>query len=235
METPEENAVTSDPPPEAAWAGAMLDLEVSSGWRSKLAGRKGPNRITVQAHRILIEHGTKLREPLEIAPGGIALVSVDAGPAKVGRTTGRFPILHRLSATSVIPREEGIEGWLWTSTDGSALTLLGEDDEAPNLAIVFLQPLEAEVVEQAFDPSFLEELAKRSPLGSPTVFGVLMRAEKTDATQTAFAKVGLVKPLTDREVPPTQRRHLPTDVPANPSISGSGGSARGSIAPPGMS
>ena len=211
-----------------------MDLEASSGWRSKLSGRKGTNRVIVQADRIAIEHGTKLRAPLEIAPGGVSIVAVDPGPSKVSGAVGRFAILHRLSATAIVPREEGIDGWLWTSTGGSAMTLLGEDDEAPNLAIVFLRPLEVEVVEEAFDPAFLEELAQRSPLGSPTVFGVLLRAEKIEMARVAFTKVSLVRPLTDREVPPTQRRHLATDKPANPSIAGGGGHASGSIAPPGM-
>ena len=39
---------------------------------------------------------------------------------------GRFPVLRRLGPTAVIPRTEGIEGWLWTSTGGTALTNLGE-------------------------------------------------------------------------------------------------------------
>ena len=38
-----------------------------------------------------------------------------------------------------MPRDLGIMGWLWTTTDGSAFTLLGTD--APNVAFVFSPPL----------------------------------------------------------------------------------------------
>ena len=113
------------------------------------------------------------------------------------------------SLDPIIPREYGIEGWLWTSTGGSAFTERSRTDEAPNLALVFTQPLEADVVEAAFEPELFEELAKRSPLGSPTVFGVLLRAEKLESARAAFTKFGLVRPLTDREVPPTQRSTCP--------------------------
>jgi hypothetical protein len=43
--------------------------------------------------------------------------------------------------------------------------------------------------------------------------------------------------LTDKEVPPTLRRHLPTDRPADPMVSGAGSDAARaatSVAPPGM-
>ena len=35
----------------------------------------------------------------------------------------------------MVAREQGIEGWLWTSTGGSAFTLIG--DEAPTGALLF--------------------------------------------------------------------------------------------------
>ena len=44
--------------------------------------------------------------------------------------------------------------------------------------------------------------------------------------------------LTDKEVPPTLRRHLPTDKPADPMVQGGGADAARaatSVAPPGMS
>jgi hypothetical protein len=48
-----------------------------------------------------------------------------------GEALGRFPILRRLGPDRVVPRTEGIEGWLWTSTGGTALTALGGENEAP--------------------------------------------------------------------------------------------------------
>lgn len=226
----------SSAPPGGGWAGVEVALETATGWRGKFSGRQGPCRMTVRASDIVIEYGGQLREPLELAPGGIAVAAVDLGPAKIdkGRAAGRFPILHRLSPTAVIPREEGIEGWIWTSAGGSALTSIGEEDLAPNVALIFLQPLGEEVVARVFEPSFLDALAKRSPLGSPTVFGVLLRVVEPDKARAALEKVGVLKPLTDREVPPTHRRHLPEDRPANPSVSGAQvASTRTSVPPPG--
>ena len=93
---------------------------------------------------------------------------MDRGPAKVRGAAGRFPVLKRLSATAVLPREQGIEGWLWTSTGGSALTLIGDEDEAPTGALLFTKPLGPEQLKEAMEPAALEALAARSPLGVPT-------------------------------------------------------------------
>ena len=159
---------------------------------------------------------------------------VDRGPAKVRGAAGRFPVLKRLSATAVLPREQGIEGWLWTSTGGSALTLIGDEDEAPTGALLFTKPLGPEQLKEAMEPEALEALAARSPLGVPTVPGVLFRVAEPANAETAFRQYGLLRPLTDREVPPTMRRSLPTDSPADPTIGGAQRSPSGSVAPPGF-
>lgn len=218
----------SSAPPSGAGAGRTVTIQFESGRRI------APDALRMNPAGATLEVDGLLRAPLKLTLGQLQIGMVDRGPAKVRGAAGRFPILKRLSATAVLPREQGIEGWLWTSTGGSAFTELLEDDEAPNLALVFTQPLEADVVEAAFEPELFEELAKRSPLGSPTVFGVLLRAEKLESARAAFTKVGLVRPLTDREVPPTQRKHLPTDRAANPQIVSGGDKAEGSVAPPGM-
>lgn len=222
--------------PEAGPWSRVLELEAPSGGLKRLVGRRDGGRLSISGALLTIEQPGRLRAPLELAPGGIAVAAVDPGPARAEQAVGRFPVLHRLTGNRVVPREEGIEGWLWTSSGGSAYTLLGEEDVAPNLALVFLKPLEAEVVEAVFEPVFLEDLAKRSPHGSPTVFGVLLRVARPDDARLALERVHLIRPLTDREVPPTQRRHLPTDRPANPQF----GSvlderrAKTSMPPPGM-
>jgi len=195
----------------------------------------GEHRISFTPQEITVEHGGALRAPLRFAPGSVVVAATDPGPASAGRRpVGRFPILHRLAADRVIPREEGIDGWLWTGTDGSAFTVLG--DEAPNVAFVFSPPLAGERIEEAFEPDDLAELAKRSPLGQPAVFGLLLRAERPEAVRDILARYSLDGVITDREVPPVQRRHLSDDKPANPSL-GAGDVARAatSVPPPGMS
>ena len=172
---------------------------------------------------------TDLRTPL----GTLQLGLIDRGSARSGGMTGRFAILKRLSATAVVPREQGIEGWLWTSLGGSALTVLGDPEDAPNAALLFTKPLGDDAV-ACFEPEAAQEIAARSPLGAPAIYGLLFRVTDTAKAETVFRQFGLLRPLTDREVPPTLRRSLPTDQSADPALHG-GDDARAStsVAPPG--
>ena len=174
-----------------------------------------------------------LSTPLKLPLGTLQLGLVEGGSKEA---QGRFPVLKRLSATTVVPREQGIEGWLWTSTGGSALTMLGDEDVAPNAALLFTKPLAEDLVTASFAPDVLESLAARSPLGAPAVYGLLFRVSDTLLAENTFRRFGLLRPLTDREVPPTLRRSLPTDRPADPSLAVSGDDPRAStsVAPPGL-
>jgi hypothetical protein len=227
------------PPPDSAAppsGGKPLSFELAPpGGLKKLLGKKGPSRLTLTPAEIVVEHAQALRRPLRFAPGSVAVADVDPGPGSGGKDAhGRFPILHRLGPTQVVPRSEGIMGWLWTSEDASAFTVLGDD--APNLVLVFSPPLSGAVVQDAFEPAELAELAKRAPLGEPAVFGLLLRAERAHEVREALDRYGLLKPLTDREVPPVQRRHLPGDKEANPSLGArDAGRSETSVPPPGRS
>jgi len=225
------------PEPSASPTGPelVLKLEESSGWRKPRVSEM--DRLRLSAEGISIDHGRVLRAPLELPLGAVKVAIVDAGPAKAAEMSGRFAVLRRLGPTTVIPRTEGIEGWLWTSVGGTAMTNLGEDDEAPNAALVFAKPLDEAKLRQAFDPEFVTALAARSPLGSPTVLGVMFRVADTLAAENGFRRWGFQSVLTDKEVPPTLRRHLPTDRPADPIVGGGSDDARAStsVAPPGMS
>ena len=144
-------------------------------------------------------------------------------------------MLRRLTPVKVIPREEGVEGWLWTRSGGSAFLSLCEEDDAPNVALVFAHPLGADLVTRTFEPSSVAALAARSPLGSPAVYGLLMRVADVLRTQNTFRKFNLANPLTDKEVAPTLRRALPTDISADPAVRfNEGARAAGSVAPPGL-
>lgn len=224
----------SVPPPTNTTV--VAELSAGGGMKRLLGGRKGEHRITLTPQEIVVEHAGMLRAPLRFAPGSVVVATVDPGPASLGRDVGRgrFPILHQLAANRVVPREEGIEGWLWTTTEDSAFTVLTED--APNLAFVFSPPVASERLEEALHPAMLEEVAKRSPLGQPALFGLLLRVEDALAFQNALERYGLLGDVTDREIPPTQRRRLPDDKPANPSIDmGHADRAKSSMPPPGMS
>jgi hypothetical protein len=233
---PPSSPSTSPTPPAAPPAPEVtIALEESRGWRKPRSSEA--DRLSLGVRALTIEHGRVMQAPLELPLGLIKIATIDPGPAKASGQLGRFPVLHRMSATSVIPRQEGIEGWLWTSTGGTGLTNLGDDDEAPNVALVFTKPLSDLSIREAFDPEFVTALAARSPLGVPAVHGLLFRVADSLQAERAFARFGFERPLTDREVPPALRRSLPTDRSADPvlRLGTDERAAARSIAPPGFS
>jgi hypothetical protein len=218
--------MSSAPPPSGGGAGRSFTIAFESG--RKLS----PDALRLSPAGAMLEVEGLLREPLRLTLGQLHIGLVDRGPAKTRGTAGRFPVLKRLSATAVLPREQGIEGWLWTSTGGSALTLIGDD--APTAALLFTKPLTREQLKAAMEPEALAALAARSPLGEPTIPGFLFRVKEPANAETAFRAYGLLRPLTDREVPPTMRRSLPTDKPADPSVGLPTQKPSRSVAPPGF-
>jgi hypothetical protein len=222
------------PPPSTSTGlrDYVVELEAGKSWGRRKAGT---DVLRLSAMGASITHERALHTTLRLPLGTLQLGLVDPGPARPGGLSGRFPILKRLSATAVIPREQGIEGWLWTSLNGSALTVLGDPEDAPNAALLFTKPLGDDVVE-CFVPEMAEEIAARSPLGAPAVYGLLFRVAEPAKAETVFRQFGLLRPLTDREVPPTLRRALPTDRPADPALHTPGEDTRAStsVAPPGL-
>jgi hypothetical protein len=223
------------PPPSTSTGlrDYVVELEAGKSWGRRKAGT---DLLRLSAMGAAISHERALHTTLRLPLGTLQLGLVDPGPARPGPMTGRFPILKRLSATAVIPREQGIEGWLWTSLNGSALTVLGDPEDAPNAAVLFTKPLGEDAVE-CFVPAMAEEIAARSPLGAPAIYGLLFRVAEPSKAETVFRQFGLLRPLTDREVPPTLRRALPTDRPADPTLHTGGEESRAatSVAPPGSS
>jgi hypothetical protein len=215
-------------PPPSGGAGRAQTIELESG------RRRGPrDALRLSPQGAVLEAGGLLREPLALPLGRLQIGLVDRGAARVRGPVGRFAVLRRLSATAVLPREEGVDGWLWTSTGGSALTVIGDEEDAPNGALLFTSPLGPDLLERAMGPEALAALAARSPLGVPAVPGMLFRCAEPARAEAAFRAYGLLRPLTDREVPPTLRRALPTDKAPDP-IAVRGEAPRGSVAPPGF-
>ncbi|MDA0181432.1 hypothetical protein OJ997_14100 [Solirubrobacter phytolaccae] len=217
----------SAPPPAGSNPTRTLTITFESG------RRLAPDALRINPAGATLEVDGYFREPLKLTLGQLHLGMIDPGPAKTKGEKGRFVILKRLSATSVVPQEQGIEGWLWTSIGGSALTLLGDEDAAPTGAILFTKPLTPEQLKPTMEPKAFAALAARSPLGVPAIPGILFRAAEPAKAETAFRAYGLLRPLTDREVPPTMRRSLPTDRPADPTIQAPA-SRSSSVAPPGF-
>ncbi len=229
---------SSPPPPSAGPPGGparhefLLELESARSWKRRSSE---VDLLKLSPVGIELRHSRVLREPLRMPLGAVAVAVAEPGATQAVASEGRFPILRRASPTAVIPREEGVDGWLWTSTGGSAFPSLCEEDEAPNAALIFNHPLGDDVLERAFAPEFVSALAARSPLGEPAIYGLLFRVIDVTQAQRTFIKFGLSRPLTDREVAPTLRRSLPTDRSPDPTISFSEAHrAEGSVAPPGF-
>jgi hypothetical protein len=220
------------PPPSSAQREHLLELEAPRSWGRR---RGGGDQLRLSAMGATLSFERALRTELRIPLGTLQLGLVDRGGARAGGMAGRFPILKRLSATAVVPREQGVEGWLWTSIGGSALTVLGDPEGAPNAVLLFTKPLGEDAV-ACFEPEAAQEIAARSPLGAPAIYGLLFRVSDTSKAETVFRQFGLLRPLTDREVPPTLRRSLPTDQPADPVLRGGADEVRAStsVAPPGL-
>src|SRR3954452_15740196 len=218
----------SAPPPPGGGAGRTTTIAFESG------RRLAPDALRLSPDGASLEVDGLFTQPLQLMLGQLHIGLIDHGPAKVRGQAGRFPVLKRLSATATLPREQGIEGWLWTSTGGSALTILGDEDAAPSGALRFTKPLPAEQLKPAMEPEAFQALAARSPLGVPTILGVLFRIKEPANAETAFRAYGLLRPLTDREVPPTMRRSLPTDRPAAPSLASAPSKPSRSVATPGF-
>jgi hypothetical protein len=223
--------VSSAPPPAPPGAGRdhLLTFEPPRGW----GRRRVEDTLRITPTGATFVHEQMLSAPLRLPLGMLHLGVVERGSARQSGAAGRFAILRRLSQTAVVPREEGVEGWLWTSTGGSALTTLGDPEDAPNAALLFTKPLGPEELEPCLTPGALAAIVARSPLGVPAVPGFLFRVEEAGRAETAFRAYNLLRPLTDREVPPTMRRSLPTDRPADPTLNLQSGPGR-SVAPPGF-
>jgi hypothetical protein len=217
----------SVPPPTSAPALQEYVLALESS-------RRRDDALRLSAMGATITHDRTLQAPLRLPLGTLQLGLVDPGGPRPGRMAGRFPILKRLNAHAVVPREHGVEGWLWTTEGGSALTVLGDADDAPNAALLFTKPLGEDAV-ACFESGAADEIAARSPLGAPAIYGLLFRVVDTRAAENTFRRFGLLRPLTDREVPPTLRRSLPTDRSPDPLV-GERDDARAatSVAPPGL-
>ena len=196
----------SVPPPTSAPPATapelVLALEESRGWRRPR--NSDTDLLRLDAAGVSIEHGRVLHAPLELplgdgedrdrrprpGPGGAASPAASRSCAASGPTT-------------VIPRQRGDRGLAVDEQRRQRADLPGRaTDEAPNAALLFAKPLDEARLRAGFDPEFVTALAARSPLGSPTVLGVLFRVADTLAAERAFRRWGFQSVLTDKDVPP---------------------------------
>ncbi len=240
----------SVPPPKTATPSGRLDAaaraeedagsdrtrEIALELPAGRGSRRRAGELVLRGSELFLTQPGVLRGTFTLAGGRVEVAAVDRAAHGRGTEHGRFPVLQRLSPSAVVPFEQGIQGWVWTTRGGSGLPTLAEAPDAlPNLALLFVKPLDDEEVASGFEPEWVRALALRSPLGSPSVPGLLVPVADVSAAEDAFRRFGVLGPITDREVPPAMRRHLPGDRPADPQVPlDERARVRTSVAPPGM-
>ena len=223
------------PPRSSAPPATAREFVVPLEGGRSLRRRRADGSLRFSGTGVVLECDAILHQPLRMSLAQLQLGAIDPGPARPSGHAGRFPVLRRLGPTSVAPRQEGVEGWLWTTIGGSAMVSVGDEEDAPNAALLLTKPLGEETVARVFQREVLEELAERSPLGAPVVLGFVFRAAETVKLENVYRQFGLLKPLTDREVPPTMRRALPGDHSADQRLEvDEHARAATSVAPPGL-
>ena len=178
-------AAPAAPPPRRAPSRARADRAPRGAARlARGAAERRPDAVRFSPAGLVIEHDRALARPLVLPLATLALATVDAGPAKAGDDAGRLPVLRRVGTTAVIPREEGIEGWLWTSRGGSALPSLAERGRAQRRAPVRQAARRRAGRPGSFAPDWVRgarrPLAARRARSSP---GLLLRLADTIGAQ----------------------------------------------------
>src|SRR4051795_5675770 len=106
--TPPPQPSSSAPAPaDPARHEHVLELDAGGkGWKR----RRSTDFLKLSPAGMELHHGGMLREPLVMPLAAIAVAAAEPGGARAPASEGRFPILRRLTATKVVPREEGVEG-----------------------------------------------------------------------------------------------------------------------------
>ena len=212
----------SVPPPTSAPPATapelVLALEAPRGWRRPRTS--GTDRLRLHAAGVSLEHGRVLFAPLELPLGAVKIATVDPGPARAGADMGRFPVLRSLGPGNGDPAQRGDRGLAVDRQRRQRARHPGRGGRGAERRAAVRQAARRTGLRACFDADFVTALAARSPLGNPTLHGVLFRVASALDAERAFRRWGFQSVLTDKDVPPTLRRHLPTDVPADPIVPG---------------
>ena len=214
-------------PPAGAGAGRTLTIAFESG------RRMAPDALRLNPAGATLEVDGLLRAPLRLTLGQLHIGLVDRGPAKVRGAAGRFPVLKRLSATTVRAaraRDRGLAVDEHRRLGADAARRRGRRADRRAAVHQAARARAAQGGDGARARSRRSPRARRS--ASRRCSACCSAVAEAANAETAFRQYGLLRPLTDREVPPTMRRSLPTDQPADPAIDASAPSR--SVAPPGF-
>ena len=188
----------SSPPPAAPSAGRTLTITFSGSPARSRRPPLSPAGASLKVNGLL-------REPLRLTLGQLQISLVERGAAKIRGTAGRFPVLKRLSATSVVPAQQE---WRLALDDHGRLRADHPRRRGRRRRRVLFPPLTA----SGWRPRWSQGAWRRWPptrrSASRAILGVLFRVAEPSSASSGFHQYGL-SPLADREVPPTLRRSLP--------------------------
>ena len=152
---------TTGPPGAGARHEHVIELESSGRWKRK----KSVDFLKFSPLGMELHHTGVLVMPLTMPLGAIALACTEAGPARPMAGEGRFPVLqpHQLQrrASRAIRASRAGCG---PRAGGSAFPSLCDEDQAPNVAILFAHPLGEETITRRFAAGV--RAGARRPLGA---------------------------------------------------------------------
>lgn len=144
--------------------------------RVRLLGRRG--RLTIDGERLIVEHPGLLRRPLSIERGNLRLVAIDDDP---GRLDARFPV----GATGERPLGGGGDHYLWVRGVAGPIGTLSVTPDAPNVALVFQQPIAA---------PRLRHRGGHSPLPGEAMPGLLLALDAPHDARASLRAWDVVRP-----------------------------------------
>ena len=125
----------------------MIELESSKAWKRK----KSVDYLKLSPLGLELHHGGVLVTPLTMPLGAIALACTETGPARPMAGEGRFPVLEAASAPAPSCRAiRASRAGCGPRAGGSAFPLLCDEDQAPNVAILFAHPLGEDMITRRF-------------------------------------------------------------------------------------
>lgn len=175
-------------------AGLVL---VALGVLRLITGRTRDARLELWPDRMEIHFDAFLRGPVRIPRKDVRAAMVDAGAVEGGqavrRDDERFAVLSDFAWHAPLA-EPTNRGWLYTRSGGSILPLLGHPSVAPNLAVIFDEPVALPV----HDGRRQRGPARLPRLGALTV-GVLATSAAPASARGALDAWGCLRDLVESD------------------------------------
>ena len=195
--------MSSAPPPSSSAPAAREFLaSSSSGGRRRWRRRRAvEGAAALQRHGAVLECDAMLRAPLRLVARPAPARRDRPRPGPHGRQAGRFPILRRLGPDGVRPARGGRRGLAVDQPPAApALTIVGDEEEAPNAALLFTKPLGEDIVTRVLPARLPRGAGRALAARRPGRARPAAPRRRDDQGRERLPAVRPAAPLTDREV-----------------------------------